>query len=288
MKTMLQKRYQGIDLKIWTAAAAVLMLCLSACDGSGGLGKSENCTCPKPIVKLRETPIENVTGSGIAGYADDGDMDTVRYIVDNLKDDPVKGVPLPRWCSALKAAIQSGHLKIAEYLMKEMRELPEDDRTLSKRDWDGLVRFVAESNLSTCDALRFIFKHAKDEIDNPLERVAVCNMSDCKLQACIDYGFLKQIKGDNYLILSALPTTKLNRPFLGPLTEEEIQSNKKITAETIAKVKRLLDNGVKPNKQDIEHIKSELDSKKSGLARDTEQPYIEMLEKVLKLLDEYK
>lgn len=285
IKEMMRKRHHEINLNYLAAAIPAMLLCLSACDGSGGLGKSENCICPKPTVKLRTEAIENVTGSGIAGYAADGDMDTVRYIIDHLKDDAKNGIPLPQWNSALEAAIQSGHVKIAEVLIKEMAKLPEEHRTLSKRDWDQLVYCVADSGKNcckTCDAMRFIFRHAKHIINNPLEQIS--KMSDCKLQACIDYGFLNDSfkNGNKALIADVVNGASIRmktRTCLDNNNQEKVLFNKKITEEAFVMVKRLLAHGYRPSPNDIAFLKGNYTEGAEAK---------EMRKKVLKLLDKYK
>ena len=294
MKRTTMRLHRTINHEYMMGAAAVYaMLFLSACDGSGGVGKSEHCTCPKPKVTLyKEMAMENVAGIEITGFSADGDMKTVKYILGHKK--LKESIPFPRWDGALTAAIQNGHVQIAELLMKEMPEefLKEImSRPFSGRDDWGL-RYVIESG--TCDSLRFIFKHAGDKIENPLNSIG--RMSNCKLQACIEFGFLndkrlKSLKEENKdLIAAVMSGIRVHRIFKRVLvdkkwqrsnpSEEKVRENQQAAEEAVAMVKCLLDNGYRPTRIDIDMLKQ-----KMGAEQEEETA---AKERILKLLEKYK
>lgn len=259
------------------------VLFLTGCDGSGDLGKSRNCTCPKPEVHLCEMAKENLTGGDLVTFSGDGDIDTVKYIIARLRDD----IPLPRWHAALEAALQHGHVQIAEILMKEIAKLPKEYSTLSKRDWDDEINLLANSNhASACDAMRFVFKYAGNTIDNPLNHL--WNMSDCKLQACIDFGYLndnalQSLKEDKKGLIAAVyfgHCHHMHHRGAFEISKEKVLENQQMAAEAFAMVKRLLDNGYHPSLIDIASLKNESSSEEAE-AKDAKI-------KILKLLENYK
>ena len=262
------------------------VLFLTGCDGSGDLGKSRNCTCPKPEVHLCEMAKKNLTGGDLVTFSSDGDMDTVKYIIARLRDD----IPLPRWHAALEAALQHGHVQIAEILMKEIAKLPEEYSTLSKRDWDDEINFLADSNhAGACDAMRFVFKHAGNIINNPLNHL--WNMSDCKLQACIDFGYLKEsalksLKEDSRGLLSAVLSghyRRMHHRGAFEISKEKVLENQQMAAEAVVMAKRLLDNGYRPTPIDISSLKNEF-----GAFADGDKEANDARIKILKLLENYK
>ena len=258
-----------------------IVLFLTGCDGAGGLGKSQNCTCHEPMVRLCEMPKENLVGGDLETFSGDGDMDTVKYIIAHLRDK----IPHPRWHSALAAALQGGHLRIAEILIKEMEKLPKEYSTLSKEDWDSLISFLADNNnhASACDAMRFVFKHAGNIINNPLNHIG--NMSDCKLQACIDFGYLndnalQSLKEDKKGLIAAVYLGHCNHMHSRgafKMSDEKVLENQQMAAEAVAMVKRLLDNGYHPTSIDIASFKNEWSSEEAE-AKDAKIKILKLLE----------
>lgn len=197
----LHKKSIKIDLKsikfkifVRSLCAIVLLYVLSALFPNSASSRDyeiiDACFCQPLPVRLSQTPVDERDLGSFDGYAYDGDLKSVKYFVKNHYDQLKNN-----WSGAITAALNGGHIDVAEYLYDKQ---PEKDT--SSKVWEDRLSH-ALNNYGTCDTLKFVLKHGKryledssEEFDPVMKSVGTI----CKLKICFDFGYICA-KNQHYL-----------------------------------------------------------------------------------------